>query len=232
LNVSAWHYDYSDYVTTVAQFYLNTLTGFPGFFIDVTNAGKAKVDGQSVGLNWALTSTDRVSLNATHLDTEWEDFDVSASQAFALQIGLLPGATPAHFNYEGTPLGMAKDWAGNASYGHIFNAFGGTLDAQVDVNYSGKFLPGNQVSRADVNTYKYVPSVTTGDLSLRYAPPSERWDFTAYVRNVTDETVITSRGYASNAPFLPASDARVLYAYQIEAYGAPRTYGAVFSMRF
>jgi iron complex outermembrane receptor protein len=238
LNASAWHYDYANYVTTVQEFYFDTsfTPPRPAAYIDVTNAGSAKVDGQTVQVNWAFTDNDLFGLNVTHLKARFDKFDVSAGQALAFQLGLLPGTTAAtyrsFFNYSDTPIGGAVDWALAATYDHTFRLASGTLDAQILVNYRGDFLSGNQTAVVNVNAYLPIDAVTTADLTLRYTPQDAKWNVTAYVRNLTDEKVVNTRGYSSNAAFRAVSDPATFYAYRTETYGPPRTFGVIFNAEF
>ena len=140
LNVSAFHYDYKDYLANIFLFYLDTNLGHPNAVIDVTNAPSATVDGQSLTASAYATTNDLLTFNITHLNTNFNKFDISGLQSFALSAGFLPGATAATFNYAGTPIPGAADVAFTGSYDHTFNLPRGTLDAEVDVNYTGTYL--------------------------------------------------------------------------------------------
>jgi iron complex outermembrane receptor protein len=232
MNLSAWHYDYENIVTTVNEFYFDQTLGRPNGMLNTTNGKSAKVDGATIQFDALLTDKDTLSLNGTWLDARFTDFDASASQKFAMDNGLAPGATPAFFDYSGTPIGNVPDFTGNAIYDHIFYVAGGRLDAQIAARYTGKMVYGNQAARANVNSYIVGDSYMTFDASLRFIPSGRNWSLAGYVRNLTDKDVVVSQGYSSNASFYPMDAPQVFYAYRTKTYGAPRTFGITVSANF
>lgn len=235
VNVSAWHYDYKNYVSNVQTFVVDSTTGRFTGLLNTSNAAGIKVDGQSVAVNWLATNNDILAVNAAHTDAKYTSFDTSKTVAAVINVnpGLI-GATGAMFNYSGAPVGTIPDWAFNATYDHLWDMWGGRFDAQVSVHGSRQAIDsGANSSPANVNAYFKGQLWTTGDLSLRYDPEGANWSITGYVRNVTNVNVVTAEGYTSNEPFLPVGDSRVTYAYQTKTYGAaPRTFGVIFSAQF
>ena len=223
--------------------YINPQLPPPGTAISVTavNGKKAEVDGQSLSLIAQLTPDDALTINGTHLDARFKDFNIAS--LFQLPIGpggslvyLTPGATAATYDFSNTPIGTTPEWAGSATYDHTFHVFGGELNAQVALQYTGKRMFGmfNQISRADTNTFAaaQLESYTLADVSLRYAPDAGKWSVMGYVRNLTDKEYATQSVYNSNAALLAVSDPRVTYAYVNRTYGPPRTYGVILSFNY
>ena len=230
-NLSAWHYDYKDYVATTFLFYFDTRLGHPAAIIDTTNAPSSTVDGQTLTLTAYATPDDVLTFNGTHLRTEFVSFNTAPLQAFTLAHGIQPGATAADFNYSGTPIFGEPDISLAAGYDHTFHALHGTLDAEADLNYTGSYLYA-QAAKIDQNNYKTSTPAATVDLSVRYRPDVGNWSLTAYARNVGNQNVVTGSAYVSNAPYLPTSDPRVTYAYRTTTYGPPRTFGVIATADF
>jgi iron complex outermembrane receptor protein len=236
LNGSAWWYDYTNIVQTVFEFYFDTTLGRPNGFLNTTNGKKAKLSGQSITADWLLTDNDIVSVNATHIKSRFKEYSTLPLQQFGLSNGFFPGATPATFDYAGSPFPSVPDWAANFSYDHIFHVFRGELDLQVAAHYTGaRLATNNSVSLNDPNAYNwiYTGGQTTFDASARFSSGDGRWSITGYIRNIGNEDVIYNRAYVTNSTqYLPVSDPRVFYAYQTENYYAPRTFGVILSANF
>ena len=232
VNASAWHYDYKNIPVIVPLFFRNNQTGFPAFSVTTATAARAKLDGATLAVIAQPTPDDRLSGNVTYINGRYKSFDLTSLFAFGVANGLQPGATPTSFIYDHTPIGLNYDWAANASYNHIFHVFGGELDAQASVIYTGKRLLSANVAANDTNNQIYSRPLATLDFSLAYRPNGGKFSVTAYVRNIVDARVPLTEGYTSNAALLPVSDPRVQYAYRTVNYTAPRTFGLIGRVNF
>lgn len=73
-------------------------------------------------------------------------------------------------------------------YEHFFSLERGDLVARIDSRYSSKYY------NDDANTAIFMQSsYTRTNLSLRYTAPNDRWNVTAYARNLEDRNVVSSR---------------------------------------
>ena len=239
VNFSAWHYDYDNLPTIIALFYFNDNFSPPQLNVSPTTATapRAKVDGQTLTVDYHPTLDDIFSGSATHNNARFTNFNLYPSYAQAIGAGLFLGATQADFNYAGSKVGFSYDWTANAAYDHIFHVLGGELDTQVAVHYAGSQLLAPVVALADTNDSLFSQPIATVDLSIGYHPRGGKWNLTAYVRNVGDDRVYSAAAYNSggagaNVSFLPPSDPRVFYAYRTVSYTDPRLFGFIVRREF
>jgi hypothetical protein len=118
-------------------------------------------------------------------------------------------------DYEGKPMTASPEWNITASYQHTFDLpNGGTLVPQVDLLYKGDY---RLTWKDDDYPYNYQEAYYKLDLSMNYTHSDGKWSVTGYCRNVGD--------YAEKRSYFPepVNESRI---------GQPRTYGAVFSVRY
>jgi iron complex outermembrane receptor protein len=219
VNMSAYFYDYTDYV---ADF---------GWVSDPTQGGRSD-DG-------SLTNADLekigVDLQTTTIISNNDKLDVSISYLSSEFTNLVfdfinPGFPDQE--YTGKPETFSPEWTINVIYKHIFNLpNGGSLTARIDSRYQTSYL----VNYVDVyqeiifggggppmGTYNFFSRADfieqeahhISNISAVYADPDGKWTLTGYVRNLED--------YAEKKNFMMNS----------MMIGPPRTYGAVLSVRF
>lgn len=261
VNVSAWYYAVDDLLTAVTDVFTQPTAQGPMAvpFISITNAGTALIRGQSLDLQWLITSSDRVQANFQHLDAQFLRYDLTSRYVNGNYFGYCvnnpngapPCANPVNyftgysqtgnqgvpsFNYSHTPVGAAPKYAADVTYDHIFESSRATVDAGIVFHFVGSQLSGNQAAPF---TYPYpgffiLPAYSYWDFSLNFQPSAARWSVTAFIRNAFDKAYQISRGYtvANGLTGLPYTNSAVTYAYATAAYGPPRTFGAIFNFNF
>jgi iron complex outermembrane receptor protein len=161
--------------------------------------------GAELELLYRVTVNDRVGFNYNYTESKWTDKDPGFAAA---QTETKRALTP---------------YTITANYEHIFNMPGGsTLTAHVDGRYEAGHLAQNlhiDWLRIGYDKYAYIGSRAIGNLSAAWASDGGRYSVSAYVRN------FTNKKYTS-------------YTVQIDPdalmtnFSDPRTYGAMFSVRF
>lgn len=198
LNASVYRMEYEGY--QASQFTDQIAGEAQGVF----NAGDATINGFETQLIALVGDHGKFDVNATFLDAKFDDLDEL----------IVDGADNAR-DISGNELPNAPELAVTAGYEHTFPVGQGELKARIDGKHSSSFY-FSAFNDPDARS----PAYTTGNLSLSYAPDSERWLAQAYVRNFTDEAVLAS-----------ASRFYVSY-WNIYSFQPPRTYGVRFSYNF
>lgn len=170
LNVAVYYIDWDDQQLTTAFTFPPPGGGTMSY---ITNAGKSRVRGLEVELNWALSDNFTAGLNYAYTDAQFvELFDPEALQLFG--DGDLEG-----YRLPGVPENQANVYG---RYSFIPAAgYEGFLRA--DVSYTSK-------------KYDQVFNLAhTGDatvVNLTAGLSTERWDVSLFVRNLTDERAPSS----------------------------------------
>ncbi|MBC2666695.1 TonB-dependent receptor [Novosphingobium flavum] len=164
INVSAFHYDYTD--QQVQQFTnQGALT---------LNAGKSRVNGVEAQVDWKATPTDAIDLSVNWLDAKYKDFKVNVSNQNVPQ--------------DGHRLIQAPEWSISGGYEHTINlANGGKITPRAQAIYRSEQFFTFFNSAADRQG-----AYATLDLSVTYVSPDKKWSVQAYGRNVTNKVVLTS----------------------------------------
>jgi len=236
LNATAYYYIYKNYLAVGGgnmRFYrLTELDGIPGYlgageavpYMD-PNSGRQTGDMNVYGLDLQtstiITDSDKLDISISYSHSEWTRLLFNFPQE-ANDLGL------GDLNYKGKGKPFDPHLTMNASYNHNFNlANGGTLTSRLDVRYqSSTFMSwaAEEITFSDDGWY--TPQVTSlagyrtqeayyiGNISGIYADPTGKWTFTGYVKNFTNYAVKQSGGT------------------QQMMIGAPRTYGAVLTVRY
>jgi iron complex outermembrane receptor protein len=126
-------------------------------------------------------------------------------------------------NSAGMPISLAGNrfprqpqWTASTSLQYRFAVpIGGSVLLSTDWNYRGDYYVN-----ADNLHNPYIPGRTIGNLRADYAPEGDRWNFSLYVRNVTD------KHYPMGGYRLGLADSNILY------FGDPITYGVSASVKF
>ncbi|MDB9823469.1 TonB-dependent receptor, partial [Deltaproteobacteria bacterium] len=234
-NVAGYYYDYIDYFAQGGQrsVSLNDINDDgdyddPGEIRTVMDeqaksVGDAKVYGVDVSASMIITSQDKL--------------DVTVSSNRKYFTSMLFDYTDATNDFVGIP---DKDLAGwpmtysptltfNAAYSHNFNLENGDMiTARIDAKYQSEYLLDWETYSVDFDpvTYMPLPAVYTQDISTQephyisnitavYADAEGKWTFTTYMKNITN--------YAAK---LHGRGTRSLNI------SAPRTYGAILSIKY
>lgn len=192
LSVSAFHYSYKDLQV------LNIVdNGVGGVISSITNAGKASVTGLEVESRFRVATAGRLDA--------WLGLTHAKYDSFASCVNELTGAAAV---CTGNALRNAPKLQLGLAYEHIVALGDAQLKLRIGERYSSKFY------NDDLNSATFEQKAyTRTDLSARYDAASGHWWLGAYVRNLEDRNVKTSR--------YPAVVAGQAYTY----VGAPRTMG-------
>ncbi|MDX9873460.1 MAG: TonB-dependent receptor [Spongiibacteraceae bacterium] len=234
-NFELFYWEYDD---KHERFLGATQTGSTGLL--TTNAGAATLHGIEVDLIWQATANDRLSFNATWMNSEYDEFEYTAFIPRSASHGIYSGCklgTPQVLNptdpdspgsqfvdCSGNDLVRAPDWSGTASYQRIFPLNAG-MDLVFDVSAqfaSEQFLTPDFIDSVKQDSY------VTWDASLTLNQ-SDRWHLTLWGRNLTDEEVYTGGNkFPFSSPLALGGDPSLAYL----DIRPPRTYGVTFGMNF
>jgi iron complex outermembrane receptor protein len=118
-------------------------------------------------------------------------------------------------DYSGNRSTQAPRWSFNMGYEHSFGLLGGTLTPRVQTHIETSSFYG-----IENFAYQKQDSYSRSDLIVTFTPESKKWSLQGFVRNIEDETVITSA---------VASTRFGTYSYGM---APPRTYGAKLTYNF
>lgn len=206
LNASIFYNDYENYQAA----FVAPNPDFGGAVVRrIANAGDSEIYGGEIFAMYAPTSSVRISGTLAYTKGEFGRY-------------IVPTPVPNVFSdYSGSEISMPP-WTATISYSHdILLRNGARITPQLSGRYSsdvyrdarryantGDWGPAGTL----VNPLSFQDDFVTGEFSLTYAPQDERYRLTAYVKNFTNEAVITG---ASGTPGVNGS------AY----LEPPRTYG-------
>ena len=182
LNGAAYHQKIKD-----MQVFVQDITGSR-----IDNAGKAHVNG--IELEAVATPVQGLRLNAaaTFTKAEYDEY-LTINNRFA---GPAPGCDPVTrlCDFSGNRLIQTPKYTFNIGAQYAFElGDGGQVIPRIDVFWSGNlfFLSANSPLE-EQSPYSLV------DVSVIYKAPGERWTVEGFIRNVTDEDVISNDGLQSN----------------------------------
>jgi iron complex outermembrane recepter protein len=243
VNVAAYYYDYrnksanintdgrigagtSAYVTNLYDTTTNKyvdLTGvnssgyYSGGLTDPRPAGLAKFRtiGVDFDTQWVITSKDRLNFSVSYLNATWQDLVMNFGYKYRdPSTGTLTKfwATDG-MDYSGYTNTFSPKWTITSSYEHNFELGSyGLLTPHIDVNYKSSYFLDYQNQTI---TYQEAYYLLNG--SVTFNPSSSGWSLNVYVKNATD--------YCVKNFFVNMGTASL-------GVGNPRTYGAVFSVKF
>jgi outer membrane receptor protein involved in Fe transport len=194
LNGAVFYNEYSD---QQVPFFIERELGVTN--VSITNAGESEIVGFELEATYRPSENWTFFLGYTHVDTEYEDFNISDV------------ADPSTYD---------KVQSGNEEGDFSGKSFPNTPDdvAVASIRYDGQFsngmnyfteLFGNYSSKRylDQGNTAYLDEVTILDFSAGFT--SENWQLTAYVNNLTDEDKVqsglgnVSYGFFSSGQALP-----------------------------
>jgi iron complex outermembrane receptor protein len=201
VNLDGYYYDYSDVQTTVIV---------PPLAVGVFNAKSAKVFGSELDVELLVTHEDKVELTADYEDSRYTDFFIPAS---FLPSGGTP--VPGGTSFAGEPFPLVSKWSGALGYQHTFALpRGASLVAG-----ASSYLRTMYWTTIDQTTPLHrQPGYTNSGLYLTYASVGDKWNISAYVKNLEDHPDATSVITNAVGTFANLS--------------APRTAGVRFSVSF
>jgi iron complex outermembrane receptor protein len=182
---------------------LQVLQQSPEGLIFAANAGKARTRGVEIDLNARVTDGLNLYGNYTHLDAEFKSLEIEGADLS----GKEPRATPKHaFNVGGT---YTLD-LGNA----------GDLTLRANMLYKSRYFLS--VDNDPNRTAKVDGLVNAG---IEYALPGGQWEFSLWVKNLTDERFFLTK--ADRGTFIQRrADRQAGDRTWTGRYNEPRTFGA------
>lgn len=241
LNVSAYFYDYQDFLAnappmmTVVDENNNgvwdydpvTGEGETTMWFDegCMQQGDAHFIGFDIQTSTIITANDRLDLSVSYVKKEFVNL-VFDYEPITNSLGL------PDLDYAGKQMPQAPNWKGTANYNHNFQlGNGGILSLNLDVNYTSKYCINWQAYQTsisiDLETGDYSAGIVStsdvrwqeayyiGDASLVYTHPDGKWSISAYGKNIANYAVKRFMDGMGNM-FL----------------NNPRTYGAVLSVKY
>ena len=245
VNSSAYYYDYKNYAGVSGYQYLifNDLDGdgvaTPGVTVDGQREVDAAFDengktygnyrqlGLDLQVNAILTDKDKVDLSISYMNDEFTKmkFDL-------LQVTNDQGIPDQDYKGKGTTF--TPDWTITMSYDHRFPLpNGGNITTRLDGRYKSEYYisfveyemrmdttnstADNIITQiVDMRKTRVQEAFFTGNFSASYLHADGKWTLTGYVKNLTN--------YAEKRS--------LVFGGQQMQISAPRTYGAVLSVRY
>jgi iron complex outermembrane receptor protein len=171
VNLSAFHYDYSQLQLTQALTPCPSTPNIPSSTCTFTrNAAKAKIDGAEMESTIRPSRFDRFDVSVAYLHARYTDFQIRPT-----------------LNLAGRPLNRAPRWAVTAGYEHIFalpDDYEIVAGARTRVSDSYNIL-----YEGGANFYRQ-PSFTQTDLTLTLNAPGKRWYVQGFAKNLENRIVI------------------------------------------
>ncbi len=183
----------------------------------VDNAGSATLYGAELESSLLVTPHDRLSLNVLYNKTKYDTYSFLLAKTAAWNCARTTvNSSTDRVDCSGNALLQAPLWTINGGYEHTFHFNNGanivaTAAGQMRSSY---WTSDEQLAGMKQSTY------FQGDLDLTYHAPDKRWSLGAYVRNVTDQAVMSNG-------FVTSGLGRAVVNLQ-----APRTYGVTFGVKF
>lgn len=196
LNLEAWWYKYTNYLTIVSYFGAHS----PLPIITVESTGDATYKGATAELQYLLTPQDRLSLTTSYEYGRYGRYVQYAPAGY-----FFPGGAST-LDLSGTPIAEVPAWSGNASYSHTWRSvWRGQLTGEVDMQFRSTDLMSLTPDGAYGNVRLYDPTWTMWDLSLQYQPESAIWSLRLYVHNVGNKLAYTAESVNTTTQAVTAS---------------------------
>ncbi|WP_343611047.1 TonB-dependent receptor [Novosphingobium sp.] len=178
LNVSAFHYNYSNQQVSVVNPSGSSAGAGTSYVI---NAGRSEIYGLEVEGVLALTPRDSLDLSTSYLHGRFKDLCTVHSTTGACTT-----------NFAGNRAVQAPTWMINAGIQHDFSFLQGKLTPRMQTHYESYSYLG-------IENYGYQRNdgYFRSDAMLTYEAPGAKWNLQAYVRNLENAVVITT----ANASF-------------------------------
>jgi iron complex outermembrane receptor protein len=204
---SVFYDDYKGYQASLGTCPTCTNTGVAG----IQNAGDAVMKGVEGEITALVEPIGKFNLSADYLSAVFKKFD----------------ATLQEYEPNGSSTVVPVDLAGNTLIQSPRWSLGAGLEHNWDLSNNGGLMARIQTSFRTAqyfSNYDFADlrqgNYTVSDAMLVYTAPSDRYEVQGYVRNLENSTYLTfaaEEGTASG------------YEY---TFGAPRTYGVKFTVRF
>ena len=195
-NTSLFYYDYTD--LQVQQ--TDPATGVARVY----NAGAAGITGAEVEVKYRPTTADTLQVTLALLDAKYDEFCTITADS-----------CPNENDYSGNHLPQAPDVTATIKYTRDFEIDSGVITGIVQSRYqSDNYF--SYINRAT----EFQEAYTKSDVILKYTPDNSSFVYSAYVRNIEDETILTMSEEAAYAG-----------GYLVQ-FARPRTFGVEVSYRY
>ena len=202
VNAEAFFWEYEgqqvNYFTT-----LNSQSKFP-----IANAD-ATIKGLDVDVIWAASDATTVSGNFQVLDSVYDSLELFSDAndgRFGCEANTPVGAYQS-FDCSGQRMLYSPEFGGGLSVTHVLDMNDYDLALTVDANYRGE-QQTNFLLLEDTASDAY----TKFDIDATLSPKDANWSLTAFVRNATDEQIVTNSNVSNRG---------LTYA----TFTPPQTYG-------
>ena len=219
LNIEGYYWKYRD--QQVSHFGID-VAGNTTFFTE--NIGKTDIKGVDVEAQFLVTPTTLLRGNVQYLDSKAKEF------SYDVPVGTTPPVVNCPYAATVNTSGQSVyrvDCSGNAGYNSPKWSINLGLEQTVNFEDYKLVFNGDMQYRSNrVIGFEYLAQQNSGenttfDASLRFGPQTDKWALSAYIRNITDEEVVTLAQYAPPAGNVLA-----------KTYAPPRTYGVRLSFNF
>ncbi|MEP7313375.1 MAG: TonB-dependent receptor [Pseudomonadota bacterium] len=201
LNGAAFFYDYKNQQVTLFVIQPSGIAAST-----TVNAGASELKGAEANVVWAANPATRITASAAYTDAEFTTFNA------AQPIVPLGGVSAVNKDLSGNTPPQAPKLTLTAGVDYTWQlSGGGALTGAADIRYMSDY----NLSVFNMAGDK-VDSFTQSNASLTYRSSSDRWDVSAYVRNIEDNTVLNFAQYLTQGP-------SNVYMF---GWAAPRTFGA------
>lgn len=228
VNLEAFYWDYTDQQIT---FVGGVLTG-NGIYASggtTVNAGKSRIYGADLELQFAPTSADLFSANVQYLNGKYNSLITAnfSGPGNPIPTGCTvlgsrlanPGVNAARFfdtDCSGKPTVQSPKWIANLSYEHTFD-LGGDMELVAGARTS---LSSSYFLSITYEAEQKQGAYMTSDAFLTLQGPGKVWSITGFVNNIEDEVIFARAG---NRPILN---------FSVATLRPPRTYGVRLGYRF
>lgn len=194
-NTEFFYYDYRNLIGAAYNALLSKT--------EIFNAGKTEVYGLQNDLVFKPSSRDQLTLSVGYLHARYKDFKLPDGSA----------------DYSGNQLQFAPDWTVNAGYHHDFDMPEGYIRADVSGRFDSQFY-GDFRHTPGTRQKPYVKA----DASLTYYSNDGRWNFGAWIKNITNEVVYATTAGGTQFPLSATGGTGFLES--------PRTFGIRAGLNF
>jgi iron complex outermembrane receptor protein len=203
INAATYYYLYKDYQLS---YYVYANGGSVPSFIVSNLPGTTDIWGAEFEGQYSLTPEDRLDFSANYQKSKFGEAAIPTACA--------ADGTCTITDLTGRSMPRTPEWTFMLGYEHRFElGDGASVTARVDGQYKSAY---------DIDLLKFDYSRQGGAALLNsrvtYMSPDERWTLGLYVNNITNKAVVQQANTAGSSVYAVIND--------------PRTYGAVFTLKF
>jgi len=190
--------------------------------------GRYEAYGLDLSTNWMVTAADRLDVSLSYMHTKWKEAKIHMLWWWMWRDET--GALVEGMDFSNMANTYSPTWAGNIGYEHNFLLGSlGTLTPHVDIQfkteyslnlYSDAQVAGDPDLGPDLVGWNRQEAYYLVDANINFAHASGKWTLNGYVKNAANYAVKTTLAGGG-----PTGGSRI-------GLNDPRTYGAVFTVKF